>query len=155
MQSLTAIVVAVVATIRLLLCNFFPIFFSSRKKVNEPKENPPCWKTGFRREAHTRRTTAVGRPVVDINGPCLRSKKAHIRKLNEIISHALNKTLVDYTQYDAHVVKMILWLHKRDHSKILLYPLQKSWLKIIFIKLQIRFVYYLVFIFVHIYLTYI
>lgn len=112
------------ATIRLLLCNFFPIFFSSRKKVNEPKENPPCWKTGFRREAHTRRTTAVGRPVVDVNGPCLRSKKAHIRKLNEIIPHALNETSVDYTRY-AHVVKTILLLHKRDRSKILLYHFPK------------------------------
>lgn len=33
---------------------FFQSFFSSRKKVNEPKENLPCRKTGFRRKAHTR-----------------------------------------------------------------------------------------------------
>jgi len=52
-----------VATIRLLLCSFFPISFSSRKKVNELKENLPCRKTGFRREAHTRARQRSGRPT--------------------------------------------------------------------------------------------
>jgi len=123
-----------VATIRLLLCNFFPIFFSSRKKVNEPKENPPCRKTGFRREAHTsgqQRSWPADRPVVDVNGPWPRSKKAHTRKLDEIIPHAHGAT-VRQTQYYAHAVKTRFYNKTNNMIAPKLYRLKNSRLKIIF-----------------------
>lgn len=108
LQSPSAIVVVLWLPFVYYYAIFFSIFFSSRKKVNEPKENLPCRKTGFRREAHTRarqRSWPADRPVVDVNGPWPRSKKAHTRKLDEIIVH--NGATVGYTHY-AHAVKMTI-----------------------------------------------
>lgn len=74
--------IATIGYVLVRLCPFIMQFFSfsSYEKVNEPKENLPCRKTGFRWRL-TRAHDSLNRPVVDANG-LRRSEKA--RKLYKI-----------------------------------------------------------------------